>query len=104
MSVHQMSYLFVGHTFYIILHSLDQTFWLSCSLLYICDSAVFVVTDSRPDVWCFIPERQDLSFTSTFRLALDIGKTLCKRKEKTVLIHVCVCVCARACCKTYWTI
>jgi len=55
--------------------------------------AVSVVTDSRPDDWCFVPERQDLSFTFIFRLALDMGKILCKRKEKIGLI----CVRVRAC-------
>jgi hypothetical protein len=54
-----------------------------------CDSAVSVVTVSRSDDWCFIPEKQDLSFTSIFRLALDIGRILRKSKEKkTVVIYI----------------
>jgi len=44
----------------------------------------------QSDDWCFIPERQDLSCTSIFRLALDIGRILykSKSKEKTVIIYL----------------
>jgi hypothetical protein len=51
------------------------TFWLSCSSLCMCDSAVSKVTDGRPDDWSFIPER-DRIFPSP--LSVDWLWTLAK--------------------------